>query len=226
MALDTIITIVIVAFVLLFAWALLKKVFKLMFYLGIIVIFLLLLNILFLYQDVSDLRQNFTLQTKKVILVDGEEIITGFFLDPNVNVLEPEQLNQLTPYIRDKDYETILDDSYKLMIFDVGIISEIDNEIEFENELITPNKAIGILKSNTENEIKASLFSIILADEILNSRNPLFFFSEYKKGNIVVYPETTLFKTVKIIPVSFIKDIGEKILYKTKEKVKTIVVEE
>jgi hypothetical protein len=67
------------------------------------------------------------------------------------------------------------------------------------------------------------VFGTILAEHILSSENPLFFFSEFKKGNIVIYPQTSLFKTLKFIPLSLIKDASKKVLGKTKDKAKAFV---
>ena len=157
--------------------------------------------------------------------MDDKEVVTGLLLNEETNFLTNEQLEDYSSYLRNEDYEKILGDSYKLMIFDLDIILNLD-EIEIWDEIVTNDYVISALKSDVDSMEKASLFGVVLANNILSSKNPLFFFSEFKKGNIMVYPETALFKTVKIIPLSFIKDIGKKILYKTKEKVESFVVYE
>ena len=148
---------------------------------------------------------------------DGDEILTGLLLNEDTNLMTNRQLNEFSLNLKNNNYRKILGDSYKLMVFDVEIISNLDDEIEIENQIFTREQLVTTLKSGNNNE-KAALFSVILADEILSSRNPLFFFSEFKKGNIIIYPETALFKSVKIIPVSFIKDIGKKIFEKTRKR--------
>lgn len=225
MPLEQIISIIVFVVVLVFIWGVFKKLFKLLFYVGIIISLLMAANLYFIYQDFQDLRENFASSEKKVILKDGDKILTGLLLNEDTNLMTNAQLNEYSSYLIDSDYEKILDDSYKLMIFDVEIISNLDDEIEIENQIFTREQLVTTLKSGNNDE-KAALFSVILADEILSSRNPLLFFSEFKKGNIIIYPETALFKTVKIIPVSFIKDIGGKIFEKGKEKVKTFAEEE
>jgi hypothetical protein len=197
-----------------------------MFYAGLIIFLLLAANLFFIFQDFKDLRENFSVSEKKVILKNEDKVLTGLLLNEDTDLMSNEQLTDYSSYLKNKDYEKILGDSYKLMVFDVDIISNLDAEIEFLDETITSDKAVTMLKSETNPEIKAELFSILLADEILSSRNPLFFFSEFKNGNIMIYPETALFKTIKFIPVSLIKDIGKKIFEKTKEKAKTFIVEE
>jgi len=227
MALEQIITIIIVALIAVFAWGIFKKLFKLMFYAGIIIFLLLAANLFFIYQDFTDLRENFSVSEKKVILKDGDEVLTGLVLNDDTKLMTNKQLNDYSLYLKDNDYDKILDNSYKLMVFDVEIISNLDDNIETEDQIFTKDQLITILKSeNTNAEEKASLFSIILADEILSSQNPLFFFSEFKNGNIMIYPETALFKTIKFIPLSLIKDVGEKIFDKTKDKAKSFVVDD
>jgi len=227
MPLEQIISLIVFVVVLVFIWGIFKKLFKLLFYAGIIISSLLAANLYFIYQDFQDLRENFAASEKKVILKDDDKVLTGLLMGQEVDFLTNSQLRDYSSSLKNNDYEDILGDSYKLMVFDINIIEHLDKEIEIEGFKITTDEAAAALRSDTSSsQEKAALFSVILADEILSSRNPLFFFSEFKKGNIIIYPETALFKTVKIIPVSFIKDVGGKIFEKGKEKVKTFVVEE
>lgn len=223
---EQIVAIIVFALVLVFVWGTFKKLLKLLFYAGIIISLILAVNIFFVYLDFNDLRKNFGVSEKKVILKDDRGILTGLLLDEDAKLMTDKQLDDYSSYLKNNNYEKILGDSYKLMIFDVNIIKNLDDEIVIEGQTITPNEAIKILKSKNNNaEEKAALFSTILSDEILSSRNPLFFFSEFKNGNIVIYPETTLFKTMKFIPLSLMEDIGKKIFEKTKEKAKSFVSE-
>lgn len=226
MVMEQIVAIIVFALVLVFVWGTFKKLLKLLFYAGIIISLILAVNIFFVYLDFNDLRKNFGVSEKKVILKDDRGILTGLLLDEDAKLMTDKQLDDYSSYLKNNNYEKILGDSYKLMIFDVNIIKNLDDEIVIEGQTITPNEAIKILKSKNNNaEEKAALFSTILSDEILSSRNPLFFFSEFKNGNIVIYPETTLFKTMKFIPLSLMEDIGKKIFEKTKEKAKSFVSE-
>jgi len=223
---EQIVAIIVFALVLVFVWGTFKKLLKLLFYAGIIISLILAVNIFFVYLDFNDLRKNFGVSEKKVILKDDRGILTGLLLNEDAKLMTDKQLDDYSSYLKNNNYEKILGDSYKLMIFDVNIIKNLDDEIVIGGQTITPNEAIKILKSKNNNaEEKAALFSTILSDEILSSRNPLFFFSEFKNGNIVIYPETTLFKTMKFIPLSLMEDIGKKIFEKTKEKAKSFVSE-
>lgn len=226
MVLEQIITIVIIALVAVFAWTIFSKLFKLMFYVGIIIFLLIAINTYFIYQDVMDFKENFGATEKKVLLVDDKEVLTGLLLNEDTHSMTNQQLQDSSTYLKNKDYEKILGNSYKLMIFDFDIISGLNDEIELEDRAITKEYAVSILRSDANTNEKADLFGDILTDNILSSKNPLFFFSEFKKGNIMIYPETALFKTVKIIPLSFIKDIGKNMFEKTKEKAEHFVVGE
>ena len=227
MALDIVFIIIIVVIALIIGWAIFKRVFKLFIYAGLIIALLLALNIYFVYKDAADLREHFTTSTKKVILVDDDKVLTGFLLDRNINFIADDELSRLSSSLAEGNYEELLGDSYKLMVFDVDIISDIDEQIVVEDEPISNEDAISFLKSGERSTVEKSyLFADILTYNILSSNNPLFFFSEFKKGNIMIYPETALFKTIKFIPTTFIKNIGQKVLYTTTEKARSFVVEE
>jgi hypothetical protein len=224
MALETIFAIVIILIVIVISWAIFKKLFKIGFYILLVITLLLAVNIFFVYKDMVDLRENFAVDAKKVVLVDFEEVLTGLQLNSEISYLTESELDTIKNQFKNKQYEAMLGDNYKLMIFDLDIVQELDvEEIEFRDEIISKEEAISILKSSDDRTERAELFGILLADHILNSKNPLFFFSQYKKGNIIVYPETALFKTMKFIPLRWMSDIGEKVLYTTKEKAKDII---
>lgn len=222
---EQVLTLVIAGLIILCVWSIFKKLFKLFFYVGIVLLIIIALNTFFIYRDIVDLRENFSSSEKKIILVDGSKILTGFLFNGGVSFLGGNQLDEYSTYLNNGDYEKILGDSYKLMIFDVDIASNLGNEIDIGGRTILRDDAISILRS--EKEIspreKAALFSSILSTNILTSQNPLFFFSEFKKGNIRIYPETALFKMVKVAPTFIIKDIGINLYEKTKETAKTLI---
>lgn len=225
MAVEQIITIIIVVLIAVFVWGIFKKLAKLMFIAGMIIFLVLGVNLFFIYQDFTDLRENFGTSEKKIILKDENKLLTGLILSGKTEMMTDEQISEYSTYLQNKEYEKILDDSYKLLVFDYDIISNIDDPIIIDDKTLSKNQIDDILKFGNNAEEKAELFSILLADEILSSKNPLFFFSEFKNENIVIYPETALFKTIKIIPLSLIKDVAGKMIDKTKDTVKTLVKE-
>ena len=137
MPLEQIISIATFFLVLALIWGVFKKIFKLMFYAGIIISLLLAANLYFIYQDFRDLRENFSISEKKVILKDGDETLTGLLLNGETSLMTAKQLSDYSFYLKDNDYEKILGNSYKLMVFDIGIISNLDGETEIENRIFT-----------------------------------------------------------------------------------------
>jgi hypothetical protein len=59
-------------------------------------------------------------------------------------------------------------------------------------------------------EFKAMVFAVLFS-EAIEKKGTLFIFSEYKKKNIIVYPETAVFKFIKLIPTSFVNNMFEKV---------------
>ena len=70
MVLENIIAIVIIILIVIFVWGIFKKLFKVLFYVGIVIVLLIVANSYFIYKDITDLKENFQISTKKIILVD------------------------------------------------------------------------------------------------------------------------------------------------------------
>ncbi|MBI2522989.1 hypothetical protein HYW19_01230 [Candidatus Woesearchaeota archaeon] len=225
MPIENIITIIIVVLIIVFLWGIFKKLFKLMFYAGIIILLLMAANAYFIYQDFMDLRENFGSSSKEVLLVDGSDVMTGIILRGNdFETVSNQQLNEISYELKNKNYEEILGDNYKLMILDVNILESLDNEIEVLDQKMSQEEIKNKLLSGSSSE-KATLFAALLSEEIIANKNPLFFFSQFKDGNIIIYPETALFKTVKLIPVNLFENVASTLFTKTKETAKGFVEE-
>jgi energy-coupling factor transporter transmembrane protein EcfT len=226
MPIEQIVTIVIAVFVIVIIWGIFKKLFKLLFYAGLIIALIIAANWYFIYQDFNDLRENFGSSSKKVLLIDDNEVLVGLILAGDVvDAISQDNLNEISSELRKENYDAVLGEHYRLMIFDSEIIDNLKGEVEVSGKTMQRNEIIEVLKLGSNQE-KASLFSDLLADHILGIRNPILFFSEFKDGNIKIYPETALFKSAKVIPVEFFKDAGKKIFDKGKEKVKIFIAEE
>lgn len=226
MPFEQIIAIVAFFLVLVFVWGIFKKLFKLMLYAGIIILLLMAANAYFIYQDFMDLRENFGLSSKEVLLVDGSEVITGIVLEgDSFETISNQQLNEISSELENENYEEVLGDNYRLMILDAGIVEDLDNEVEVLGRTMPQEEIKKTLESGSSSE-KAALFAALLSEQIIANKNPLFFFSQFKDGNIIIYPETALFKTVKLVPIDLFKDIAESLFEKTKKKAKAFVVEE
>ena len=227
MALEIIIPIIAVIVFLLvaaFVWHLFGKLIKLLVWVAIIAVIITIINAFFVYKDVMDLRQNFAHSTKKAVLMDDGKALTGLLLNGETVIIGEQDLNELSSSIKNKDYKSALGSSYKLIIFDIKAISNLNEDISIGQTDIRKDEAIFILRSGSEAE-KAALFWAILENNILTSDNPVFFFSQIKEGNIKVYQETALFKAAKILPLNALKSIAKNIFEKSRETAKTFVVE-
>ena len=225
MAFETIIAIAVFMLVLVFIWGILKRTVKIFFYAGIIILLIFAAYSSSIYKDFTGLNDNLGTSEKKVILVDNNKAIAGLLLGKDKGTLTSAELGRYSSYLQDKNYDEILGNSYKLIILNSGIIIDLGNKIEVGGSIIKSEDALSNLKSE-DSEEKSALFGAIVEDNVLGSKNPLFFFSELRKGNIKVYPETAAFKTMEFIPLSWIKDAGKKMFEKTKETAENFVAEE
>jgi hypothetical protein len=216
MVVENIVGIVVIALLVIFLWGIFAKAIKLLFYVGIAIFILLAINSFFIYQDLMDLKKNFASEPKEVLLVDDNKVLTGLIIEgQNIEILENQDLNRLAKDIEDQNYDGALGENYKLMVFDISIIENME-EKEILGQVLNQDEIMETFETGTSEE-KASLFSVLLAEDILSQKNPLFFFSEYKEGNIVIYPETAIFKTVKFIPLNLFKGAAETILEKSSD---------
>ena len=249
MAVEILVLVIVIALLVVFLWGFFKHVFRMIVPVGIVILLVIAATTFFIYRDIADLRDNLRDSTKKIIVVDNDKVLTGFVLRSQVGFLTDEQLEEFSAYLQDKDYSKVLGSSYRLMVFDIGIISELGADaIDINGKTIAKGSAVSILKSEEpsamlkqhsineddleiskndmedSSRVKAALFAIILSDEVLSPKNPLLLFSGFKDGSIIVYPETAVFKAANILPVSFIGSAG-KTIFGEKEKVKDFVVE-
>ena len=67
-----------------------------------------------------------------------------------------------------------------------------------------------------KDEFKGTLFLMMTSKGM--QEDPLFIFRHYKTRDLIVYPETNVFKFIKVIPLSLIQTIFEKTLGKVKEE--------
>ena len=56
---------------------------------------------------------------------NDNEILTGLLLNEDAKLMTDKQLDDYSSYLKNNNYEKILGDSYKLMIFDVNIIKNL-----------------------------------------------------------------------------------------------------
>lgn len=236
---SQIITIVLILIVALVLWKLVKTVAKI--FITVIIVFLIFFSIssYFIYKDVVDFKQN--VGKGNIIVLADEDIITGFFMDSQKpRQLTEEEISQYTSYYRSTEYDSILGENYKVFIIKVKTVEDIENlDIQYGDLFIPGEKVIKALKSDHpagviggelgessvgelfDAEIKAFLFSTLFTEQII--QKPTFLMTQLKKGNVVIHPETPMFKFLKFIPVKFLDLLGSDKIKKGEEKMGVVL---
>ncbi len=185
---------------------------------------------LMLLQDNEKIAAGFIITDFEV--QDNEKIAAGFIITDFEEEAEFLTINQIVKYqnsFKKQDYKKMLGDNYKMFIIEIKAFDFDDEELDFIGKKISKNILYSVLKSNdpialykSKTNVDPSLYGIsdpvefksrvfaLLFSEAIEKRGQFFIFSEYKKKNIIVYPETTVFKFIKLIPTFFIKNMFEK----------------
>jgi len=224
MAYESIIPIIIGALIVVFAWSIFKKLFKVVFYVGIVMAIIVAGTTFMIYKDMKDLKVNFNPSEKKIILVEENKVLTGLLLGTEVDYIPESDINKFSSFLENGELDKILGDSYKLLIFDISIMDSLGDELSLGETSAKKDDVISKLKDESS-DVKSELFGQIVANEILSPKNPLILFSGLKDGTIQIYEETALFKAAKLVPLGLVKSIAGKLVGGAK-KANTFIIEE
>lgn len=161
----------------------------------------------FVVKDAFDLRDNFQAQDNILLFSDkdGKLITAGAVMKGqagNVNPLTASELEKLNSLFAKKDYQSMRGKNYKLFVINENLLTS-----------ATAEKP-GISSEESRATMLAGLFGLKI------SQDPLFLISEYKSGNATIYPETAVFKAIKILPISLFKRVTQKAFQQAKETAK------
>lgn len=153
--------------------------------------------------DANDIRENFGSGRNLVIVDDGGKAVFAMELrgSNGSKVINRQEIDEYSKKIAAGDYDAVRDGYYKLIVISTGMIERNESSA----------------KPDYSGEPDG--FFISLAEKVFS--DPVFFISEYKKGNIRVYEETAFFRAVKMVPASLVKSAASKAI----TKVKTAVVD-
>lgn len=236
MDLSSIITIIIFIVVAIIIFKIVKTIIKTILIVLILSFLLTAIFGFFTYKDAVELKDNLETESKLMLLQDNEKIAAGFVTTDFEEEVEFLTISQITEYqnsFKKQDYKKMLGNNYKMFIIELKAFDFDDEELDFIGKKVSKNLLYSVLKSNDpitlyksktnvdpalygisdHIEFKSQVFAVLFSDAI-EKRGQFFIFSEYKEKNIIVYPETAVFKFIKLIPTSFIKNMFEK----TKEK--------
>lgn len=189
----------------------------------------------FVYRDVMDLKKNFVNSSKLFLLEDNDKFLAGaqmygFDLGNNpphmLNGNEIEELNSKS------GYKEVLGSHYKIILIRMDAFNALPDSIEMGGiEIISKETLFSLLRSdnpiddflgsndelpeeaNDDTTFKNVLFFGAFG-VLVKERGPFYVLKEYKRGNVLVYPETITFKVIRFLPIS----TAEKIANQNKEK--------
>lgn len=192
----------------------------------------------FIYRDVMDLKKNFMNSSKLFLLEDEGKFLAGaqmygFDLEKDLpHMLTKEEIDELNNLVGNGGYKKVLGSHYKIIIVRLDAFNALSDEISIGNFKITSRENLfSLLRSDSpiedflgnngelpEDAIDDAAFKTVLFfgafGVLVKEKGPFYILNEYKKGNVLVYPETFTFKTIRFLPVS----TAEKIANQNKEK--------
>jgi hypothetical protein len=121
-------------------------------------------------------------------------------------IIKTDAFNSITEIKTDGD--TIS----KQTIFNlIGSSAPIDDFMA-QKDIPQEQRSIFLKNLNVKNdaEFKALFFTLLLGKSI-QEQGPLFIFTEFKQGNIIIYPETTIILLIKELPLSLVNSMIFKI---------------
>lgn len=168
-------------------------------------------------------------------LISGLQVLLGE--EPKPEPINQEQLSNYQAAYDNDNLAEIKGDNYKLFIFKSTAFDTINTIKVSEETELTREEMFSLLESETpasdyielvvgtttqtenlrkqmfanleiqeETEYKGILFFTLFGSAV-DQQGPLFIFDQYKKNNIIIYPETMMFKIIKSAPQSLIEKI-------------------
>lgn len=168
-------------------------------------------------KDAYDFQNNFQSSSKLLLFSadNGTRVTSGMLIKVNESMqpLSGADVAQLNEALDRKDYAVMKGGNFKLLILEEDpIISSMPETVDIEDRNMSKEAVLQQLRTSSV-EQRASVLSALFA--LQSSKDPLLIISGYKKGDIVIYPETTVFKAVKILPEWLFRNVGEKLLQGT-----------
>ncbi len=207
-----------------------KTVAKAMFIVSLLILLIAGIVAFFSYRDIAELREGLENEPKTILLADGDEIIAGF-IDKGSGEM-PEFLNSkrveyFNSLYEEKNFREIVGDNYRAFIVKADAIRPVGSIDFFGNDVpgdvlfssIRQDNSISYFERNTgasfgltddNKEFNSYVFSTLFEDK-LKINTGLFILTEYSRGNIAIYPETIVFKIIRLVPVSLLESRVERV---------------
>lgn len=185
--------------------------------------------IVLLYLDARDFMANYQAGDKTFILEKDLIVKSAIILKNNTPViLYQSDIDRYTESLKQKDYASLRGDSYKLLILKMSSLENLPDfnvkygPLSFDKaqsiRILTDDSYAESLKQgqqtdqmynfNSIYELRALILSEILSKSYFSQDGQTLTVMEFKKGNIVIYPETLIFKVLKLVPASWMPQQG------------------
>ncbi len=195
-----IIAVVIIVLLTILLFKLIRNLFKALFYTLIIFVILSGIFSFFLIKDMRDFSKGMSDNTAIFLLKENDEIVTGFTIE-NLNVSTAESLDNIgryNSYYEDEKYDKILDDYYKLFIVDIKAYPESEDfDVVYVKEVFKNEQNIVDLIEEVEDipNNPAKTFLLLVINNM--RKDPLYLMKEFKNSNLVIYPDSFMFKVLQ-----------------------------
>ncbi len=232
----SIIAIIIIALVLLFSFKIIKSIFKLASIFVILLLVVFGVFSYLVYLDIMDLQENFPEKDNLFILYKDNSLLTGIKIKLNevqeleekesLNILSQDKINTLNQYYGNQEFDKILENNYKIILINYDVFNDIE-QVDLQKEKFSNEFVLGIMESSQPDDIlkqelikrdynellvdkaipedvKSSFFILLLNKKI--EKEPLFFITEIKSKNVIIYPETLTFQVIDYLSIDFIKE--------------------
>lgn len=168
-----------------------RKIFKWFFIISFIISLALAIVAFMVFTDFTNLKQ-FPDKTNLFLLDDSGEITLAGQVNLNQTSTTPmseEETQQIANFYSQRDYEAIKSDNFKVLIFN-------------KDYLLPPDEQGSSEPQNQTKKFEAFLSSISNTyqqkDEQLATSSLI---KAFKEGKVKIYPETIIFKLLKVLPV-------------------------
>lgn len=208
------------------AYFILNNFWKAFFSTGVIFAILGIVLGIFLFLDAQDIQENFQTKEKIIILEHNKMVSAGFRSGREAVSIDARILANYSEALKNSEHDQIIGEDYRIIIYSLSLIEELDNfsitilETEFDKQEI-----VKIMRNEGKadywaqklfvedyHQLRNIIFSELMNQKLSGPENTEVFIKGLKSGEIKIYPETMVFKTIKFLPGSWIeeriKDMG------------------
>ena len=172
---------------------------------------------LFMY-DSYKLVQSFQEGTVVFVVADQEDVIMGMkSVGGNSSILSDAEVSTLSSLLTDGKYAEMRKDADRMVVFTKAMFEAIpESDIGTPYGKLTTSEATEMafdqnlapfpeMSTKDMKMVKVYLIAELLNQQVMGPKNQLFFITQFKEGNIAVYPKGMVFWALERIPLSFVE---------------------